>query len=195
MLPTERRTRLLELGAELREIEAKAGLTEAMRSAQEHCVAFDANSYWRRIKRDAYFSVQDSDLRNALINKCAQCDLEVGLLHEEELIQLRQVLEMTTAGAERLPWVSAAAVAVLVVAVGAGIAGVPGAIGGAVAGIFLGQGVIQGGKVRRLRAIKIAQANLDEEAKMQASTAKSNAPTFTSTEIESGHPDEVTNSA
>ena len=191
MSPKERRARLTELGAELRTLEAKAGLTERMREAQERYHGDSkeqSHFYWRPIIREAYFSVVDPELRSALINKCAQCDSELEGLRDDELLELRQALEAATLAVDHLPWRWAAVVAIVPVAVGTVIAGVAGAFGGAVAGIFLGQGVMHKGKVSRAVAVRRAQAELNE----QLSDTWNPPPTFTSSERHSDLPYTVT---
>jgi hypothetical protein len=84
-------------------------------------------------------------------------------------------------------WLTAAICGFMVVAAGQLAAGITGAIGGAVAGYFIGQGVVTTYKGWARRALETAGRDLDEE-RVDAARNTATSPMFSSEEEISGVP-------
>ena len=143
------------------ELEEKAGLAEEVEKAEggrffplgidgEECSSdeyfADEHDHFREHIREAYFSVQDADMRMELIAARRRVDAELAQQFEREASTAHQAVTRASKGAENLPWGLAALVSVACVSVGYVAFQLAGAIAGGLAGFFLGQGVIQSAK-------------------------------------------------
>lgn len=102
----------------------------------------DEYDHLRDKTRDAYFSVKDIALRKKLIATTRKWEHCQKRSIEEDIAAANRAVSIARAKAQRQPWSMAALLGVASVAVGYWLFGLVGAIGGALAGFFLGQGVI-----------------------------------------------------
>jgi hypothetical protein len=121
----------------------------------------DEHDYFRGKTRDAYFSVQDVELRERLI--AAQRKIEGHVLRsfEADIAAASHAVSIATAKTQDQPWTKAAVFAVGAVAVGYWVFGLVGAIAGAVGGFFLGQGVISEAKSKAIAEVNQATQELE----------------------------------
>lgn len=148
MTAAEKVERLKE---ELWALETKAGIRD---KAEE----YGMRGYGEREGyRELYFAVPDLELRKALISK--MLEVHRGLADEDA--EYRRDLQTRKEQARRamddLPWTTAGVLALLCVGVGSSIAGLTGAIGGAVLGLFLGQGTISNARKRLAETFREAE--------------------------------------
>lgn len=172
----ERSQELERLRNECRALEEEAGLSETMERAREGRFiplgAFgektspqeyfaDEHDHLRDRTRDAYFSVKGIELRKKLITAQRLIESRLRQSLEEEIIATNREASIAAAKVQRQPWGKAALFGIGAVALGYWVFGIVGAIGGAVAGFFLGQGVIA--KARNEASAELAQASHDLE--------------------------------
>lgn len=166
------------LGEELDALERQAGIHDQAERAREAPVfwfnpfdlthqqrAEEQDTHATRIRRkirDAYFSIADLDLRKRLISTDRKLH-EVWLRScDDDIGEAAQSVAKARAAADRQPWEMAALIAGVCVAVGYVGAGLPGAIGGAVVGFFLGQGTIANAKSKARQHLESAEDLLKE---------------------------------
>jgi hypothetical protein len=140
--------------------------------------------------RDLYFSISDPMIRRALmILERKEHDVMVkfwtrGVEEAEAIVEKAQART-------DIPfdmWLTAAICGFMVVAAGQFAAGLTGAIGGAVAGYFIGQGVVATYKGWARRALETARRDLDDE-RVDAAESTAAIPLFSDDEEISGVPD------
>ena len=156
-------------------LEERAGITKQVQKAEEgrfiplgidgeDCSSdeyfADEHDHFREHIRDAYFSVPDRELRMALIAARRRVDSELAQSFERDASAARHVEASAAQKAETRPWGLAAVLSLASVAVGYLIFQLPGAIAGAIAGYFLGNGVIQSARIRAASVHRSAQEDL-----------------------------------
>jgi hypothetical protein len=140
--------------------------------------------------RDLYFSVTDPVIRRALmIIERKEHDVMVEFWNRgvEEAEAIVEKAQARTDIPFRV-WLTAAICGFMVVAAGQLAAGLTGAIGGAVAGYFIGQGIVATYKGWARRALATARRDLDEE-RVDAAQNTAASPMFSNEEEISGVPD------
>jgi hypothetical protein len=169
---------------ELREVERRAGIgVEAeqlsYRGNYENCLAI----------RDLYFGVSDTALTCELIQKwCAYEQAIIDDLENDVSEAARRVERLKEDGGSKW-WVHAAVWGVILVALGAGLFGVYGAIGGALGGYFLGKGVVADGQRRHREELRDARQNLRLQRRDLREYRSDGRNWFTGSEAESGQPE------
>lgn len=171
---------LKRLQQECRDLEDEAGISIAMTRAREGRVIplgamgedaspdeyfADENDYFREKARDAYFSVQDLKLRKRLIAVQRKIDSHILRSFDAEIASAKHAASIATAKIHNQPWTKAAIFSVSAVAFGFWIFGLAGAIAGAVAGFFLGQGVISQAKSQAIAEVNQATEELTNAQK------------------------------
>jgi hypothetical protein len=164
---------LKKLGVELTELEKRAGIDKQVESAllgpmfpnleaspDEYFK--DVEYHARRKVRKLYFAVEDIGLRKVLIAKRRECDTAAEAHWQEIITQERKTLAAATRKADSLPWLQAGSYGVLFVALGSYFFHIYGAIGGALLGFFLGQGMIAQARTFNATAMREAQEQLDQ---------------------------------
>ena len=191
MVSFEESQELERLRNDLRALEDEGGLTAIMERAREGRFiplgAFgekttpqeyfaDEHDHLRDKTRDAYFPVENIELRKKLI--AAQREVESRLRRslEEKIVRVNREIAVATAKAQQQPWAKAALVGVGAVALGYWVFGIAGAIAGAVGGFFLGQGVIS--QARNEANGLLAQASGDLEQAQKDKTENSQMTDF-----------------
>jgi hypothetical protein len=191
---------LKKLGAELTELEKRAGIAEKVENAQLGPLFPDldqsSEEYFkeseylaRRRVRKLYFSLEDAGVRKDLIRKRRECDRAAESYWQSQVAEARQKVEAAQREANSLPWTQAGGVAVLCVAVGAYFFHIYGAIAGGLMGFFLAQGMLAHERSFRGDAERTARAELEEMLK----TTRENEATpdwFNASEERSGERDE-----
>jgi hypothetical protein len=109
--------------------------------------------------RAIYFAVPDIDLRKELIQAHVGFDSAIRNYNDAVVAKSKQFLIVARENAESgpIPWFVAGTVAVIVVAAGGAFFSEVGAIGGAVFGFFIGQGIIYSAKRNRIRGLRAAE--------------------------------------
>jgi hypothetical protein len=140
------------------DLEATAGITELIQKAQEgrlfplgidgqDCTSdeyfADEHDYFRKHLRDAYFSVSDPELRISLIAAYQRVESEIERSFKRDVLAARRAELLVVQNEDATPWWLASVFSVVSVAIGNLIFQTPGAIAGAIAGYFLGNGIIQ----------------------------------------------------
>jgi hypothetical protein len=149
---TELKQEMEELGALIGTLEAKAGIEEAVKHARETGAP-------EKLK-DAYFSVADTAIRQELIHTTGRldqlylekCDLDVVTAKDE----VSKAIEKS----QKQPWHLSITSSVGALIIGQWLLGFPGAIGGAVAGYFLGQWLLSSLKKENMMEIERAKHRL-----------------------------------
>lgn len=140
--------------------------------------------------RDLYFSVTDPVIRRSLmILERKEHDVMVQFWNRG-VEEAEAIVEKAQARTD-IPfhvWLTAAICGFMVVAAGQVAAGLTGAIGGAVAGYFIGQGIVATYKGWARRALETARRDLDDE-RVDAAKSTAGSPMFSSDEEISGVPD------
>jgi hypothetical protein len=165
---------LEKLGAELRALEERAAIADKVNDAQlgpkfpdldaAPLEYFDTTEdYARRKVRSLYFDVGEASLRKELIAKRRECDLAYTALVGRQLAQTQNGLAKAQQRMHSLPWLGAGCVAAACVAIGAQFFHLYGAIGGALLGFFVGQGMLASARTERAEAVRLAETDLDEE--------------------------------
>jgi hypothetical protein len=138
-----------ELSILISSLEARAGITEAVKQARE------AGAPDRL--RAAYYSVADAELKRQLITTTGKldrlylqkCDLDVSLAKEE----VSKAIEK----AKKQPWHLSVTSSIGAVIIGQWILGFFGAIAGAIGGFYLGQWLLASIKKENAREIEHAK--------------------------------------
>lgn len=187
----ERSQELERLRNACRAIEEEAGLSKTMERAREGRFfplgAFgektlsqeyfaDEYDHLRGKIRDAYFSVKDIELRKNLIAAQRIIESRLSQSLEAEFIAANREVSSATPKVQSQPWGQAALFGIGAVALGYWGYGIVGAIGGAIAGFFLGQGVIA--EARNEATAKLAQASYQLEQRQKEKFEHSLMPEF-----------------
>lgn len=188
-------------------LEEGAGITKKVQKAEdgrfiplgiggENCSSdeyfADEHDHFREQIRDAYFSVPDRELRMALIAARRRVDSELAQSFERDASAARRAEASTAQKAEIRPWGLAAVLSLASVAVGQLVFQLPGAIAGAIAGYFLGNGVIQSARIRVASVHRIAQEEL-QTALDNLARSKLHPECFTHDEQHNGERDDAFN--
>lgn len=175
-------TKLENLEAECSALEEEAEITAQMERAREGRLiplgAFgedttpdayfaDEFDHFRERARDAYFSVEDVDLRRKLITIRRRIDAHISRAFEADMEVARQTVSAARSKSLNQPWGAAGFWAVATVAVGYWAFDLVGAIGGAVLGFFSGQGVIANAKRAAQMEFEHAEKELEQLQKYQ----------------------------
>jgi len=164
---------LKKLGAELAELEKRAGLAEKVEDAQLGPMFpdvdaspeqyFKESEYFARMRvRNLYFALEDVGARKELIRKRRECDKAAESYRQDKVTTARQDLADAQRRANSLPWTWAGCLAAVCVAVGSYFFQLYGAIGGGLMGFFLAQGMLAGQRISKAEAVRDAQQELDE---------------------------------
>lgn len=179
----ERLQELERLRGECLALEEKAQLYQVMERAREGRFiplgAFgedaspkeyfaDEHDCLREKTRDAYFSVADLYARKALIEAQRKVESRIRQSLEEDVIEANKEVAVASSKTQRLPWGKAALLGVGAVAVGYWVFGMVGAISGAVASFFLGQGVIADARNEANAELAQASDNYEQAKKERA---------------------------
>jgi hypothetical protein len=162
------------LQAESLELERQAEIVKAMDRAREGRFMplygedvsseeyfADEHDHFRECARDTYFSVSDLELRKRLIATQRKIEAQILRCFEADVLKATQTLNAVKGRAGNEPWGIAAAISAGMVAIGFTLFGLPGAIGGAVAGFFVGQGTVAKAKREVATEISLAVESLD----------------------------------
>lgn len=198
--------RMLErdrLQSEIDALEIKSGLSEAMKRAREGRFIplgalgenvtpaeyfADEHDHLRSRTRDAYFSVADIEIRKKLIGADRRLESLTRRSLEEDVIAANRIVSAAAVTEKNQPWGKAALLGGALVAIGYWTFGTVGAIGGALVGFFLGQGLIAG--ARNNATAELAQASRQLEQARRCNAEHSLMPEFfTSSEEFSGERD------
>jgi hypothetical protein len=140
-----------------------------------------------RLLREAVFSVSNVGMRIRLIAK----EREIEELRRDLFVQLSHDADATLEEA-RIPrptwWIAAAVVGTMLVAVGYLFFGIPGALGGAVTGFFLGRYLEELSKADHNARIRRAE-NDQKEAKATKTEILNRPQIFSREEEKTGEPD------
>lgn len=171
---------------------ARAGRTPAPAALDEHATPqeYVADDYDRRraATRDAYFSVDDVQLRKQLILLAREIDGRHRLAAHAQAGQARRESAVAALKLGRRPWGKAALPGIALVAFGYWTAQAAGGIAGAVAAFFLGLGVIV--NARNNARLRLAQATRKLERAQREQAGYLLLPqVFNSTEEASGQRD------
>lgn len=165
------------------ELEAAAGLTQAMERAREGRFiplgAFgekvsseeyfaDQYDYFRKSARAAYFSVQDIELRKRLIAARRRADEDTRQSFDSDVAAASRAVLAAKTNARNQPWGKAAMLAVATVAAGYWFWDLVGALAGAVGGFFLGNGTLAQAKNEATAQLEQAMQELEQARKEQA---------------------------
>jgi hypothetical protein len=140
--------------------------------------------------RDRYFSVTDPVIRRALMIIERKEHAVMVEFWNRGVEEAEAIVEKAQSRTD-IPfsvWLTAAICGFIVVAAGQLAAGITGAIGGAVAGYFIGQGIVATYKGWARRALETARRDLDEE-RVDAAQNTAASPMFSKEEEISGVPD------
>ena len=181
------------------ELEKRAGIAESVADAKlgPFVPNFDATSeeyfdetedHARTKVRKIYFALVDVKLRRELIHARRQLHLAYEDLNHENLRASQENLERVKRGAEWVPWMFAAIMAIICVALGAKYFGLYGAIAGAVGGFFAGQGIAASKRREQADEIRDAESEV-AQARDGIREHQLTPHWFAATEEESGEPD------
>ena len=189
-------------------LEERAGIGEEMRRIRdiqpsylgiydiedpaENMAAFEAvnaatGSRKLRKLREVYFSVADLDLRKQLIaNQREQHKLTLEFFREEVAEAHRKLAEAQRSGANW--WIVASIPGLACIAAGYGLFGIPGALGGALVGLFAGRQTEHNAKRNRDEAVAAAEEILKDAERTVVEVSKQPA-TFSRSEERTGEAD------
>lgn len=140
------------------ELEAKAGITDKVEKAEsgrffplgsdgddfspDEYFA-DEHDYFRAHIRNAYFSIQDSRLRMELIaaRRLVESELEQSFEREANIARREEKSALLKEIINN--WSKATVISIMAVIAGYALFQIPGAIAGAIAGYFIGNGVLE----------------------------------------------------
>lgn len=163
-----------------------ANLTKA--SCEENQEVLDSEREAIRLHiRRAYLSVSDLSLRKKLIAKFREREALKARYFQQEVYDAHARLNALNTSTRQW-WLVAALCGAGLVGVGYVIFTIPGAIMGALAGLFLGRAMENADKHRRAVEVKQAEDDL-AEAKSNLDQVASQAATFSHNEEISGEPD------
>jgi hypothetical protein len=120
------------------------------------------HGHYRRKIRKVYLNVKDPEIRKQLIQKERKAEKLQAQSFEADVYKARSELNKIKETAGRNWHYTAAGTAALMVAGGYGLFNVPGAIGGAIVGYFLGRGIEENTRKDRERLIANAENNLQD---------------------------------
>ena len=164
-------------------LEEEAGISKAMERAREGRFIplgamgedaspdeyfADEHDHFHDKARDAYFSVQEVELRKKLIASQRKIDSHVMRSFEADIAAANHAISIATAKMQNQPWAKVAVFAVGAVAIGYWAFGLVGAIAGAVGGFFLGQGVISEAKSTAIIEFNQVTQELEDARKERA---------------------------
>jgi hypothetical protein len=168
--------KLTQLEDECLALEQHAGIAQAMERAYQGSLFplgagdgedpspdeyfADESDILRRRMRRAYFSVQDVDLRRKLIALRRKWDKHFLKSFDADVAKADDELREAKQRALSQPWGKSALCAVGAVAIGYWAFHIAGAVGGAVAGFFIGQGIVAKAKREAQAEIEGAENNL-----------------------------------
>ncbi len=172
-----------EQAQELERLEQQAGVSQTMKLTRagrdfppgalgEHATpqeyVADDYDYRRGKTRDAYFSIDDGQLRKQLVALSRKIDSCHRQSTDEQVNAAEHEVAIANSQVYRRPWGKAALLGLALVAFGYWASQVPGAVAGAVAAVFLGLGVIA--NARNNARLRLAQATrrLEQARKEQA---------------------------
>lgn len=192
---------LESLRRKLSELEQRAGIAKNVEDAklgpflpdpdwspEEYFL--ETENHARRKIRKLYFAVPDPELRKQLIATRRACEQEFLSNIRAGIAESRAELANAAARAEsRSPYVMAAVTAIVPVAAGALLFQLYGAIGGALVGLFLGQGTLARQRKKLAQLVQSVQAQLDVKLKDQKDESIKPA-WFNSSEERTGERDE-----
>lgn len=164
-------------------LEAEAGISQVMERAHEGRFMplgvtgeevsldeyfADQHDDFRERARDAYFSVQDVELRKKLIVARRNIDTHIMQSLKTKTLAANNEVSITMEKTKKEPWITAAIIAVCTVAIGYWVFALVGAIAGAIGGFFLGQGTLSETKKNveigfKKAAMELEQAQKDEK--------------------------------
>lgn len=177
MTPADYMVEIKRFAEHCEALEARADISQAMSRAREGRFIplgalgepassaeyfADEHDYLRSKTRDAYFSVQDLELRKQLIAAERAVDAEIEKSYAADMSEANQTLLLAQAAADKQPWRTAAVVALGAVALGNWFYGLVGAIAGAVGGFFLSQAIVHEAKVTTKAALSTAVAEIEQ---------------------------------
>lgn len=175
-------TRTLKLRTELEAIESQAGVRDKIAAFVE----YNGPSDFRRV----YFGVHDKSLRKALIAKFREQDEHGKNYLPSEIADAKEEIEAIRRGGAIFPWKIPSLLACVAVWLGYSIWAMPGALAGAVVGLFLGQAEVSRHKYNYAETVRSAEQALSELEKELQRDRAWNSETFHATEEESGSEDE-----
>ena len=161
-------------------LEEQTGISKAMERAREGrfiplgALGEDVSSeeyfadeydHLRQRTRDAYFSVEDVELRRKLIAARRAVESNIRQTLEEEIIAANRNIADAAAKVQHLPWNLVALLAIAIVVVGYWKFEIIGAIAGVAASFFLGQGVIERARNRATSVLAEAHNDLAQAKK------------------------------
>lgn len=125
----------------------------------------DQHDHIRGEIRALYFSVPDIENRKALISLDSELESARRRILAQGVVDARLELAAMEKKQANPPWVAAGVIGCIAVLIGTLVAGIPGAIGGAILSYFWGKGMISSAATDAQAAIKVAESFLrDAEA-------------------------------
>lgn len=194
-----------ELAAEIEELEVRAGIQAQADRAREPGMPLHIGDFapfgseeariqmqeeeyshdnYRRKIRKIYLNIKDLEIRKQLIQKERKAGKLQAQWFEAEVYKARQELNKIKESAGKNWYYMAAGTAILAIAGGYGVFNIPGAIGGALVGYFLGRGIEENARKDRERSITNAENNVQDLEKTWQSVK--NRPEIFSWEEEMG---------
>jgi hypothetical protein len=167
-------------------LESQAGITQAMERAREGRFIplgamgdeaspeeyfADEHDHLRDKTRDAYFSVANEALRKQLIATQRNIEKEGRRSLEADVVAANHAVGTAKAKLMQQPWSTAALVAAGTVGIGYWLFSIAGAIAGAVAGFFLGQGIVAAARRSANAELEQAMQELEQARKAQSENA------------------------
>lgn len=155
---SEKELELEQLQNEALALEARENITAAIDRAMEgsfiplgigadedvspsEYFAYERDHYTEHT-RNAYFSIQDVETRKKLIKILRRIEKIHNLSFEDDIAEAKNEANAAKARVAKQPWIMAAFSAGGIVALGYSLFKMQGAIGGAIVGFFVGQGII-----------------------------------------------------
>lgn len=120
----------------------------------------------RRKLREAYFAVPDVEQRKTLIMARRMPRRLVCDVLQNELNAVRHQLQAAKHTAHGKPWMMGAAASIGMVLLGAALAGLYGALAGAVGGFFVGKWLVDDSHKKLARKLKVVQQDADSLANL-----------------------------
>jgi len=145
-------------------------------------------SYRRMSIRRLFFGVADRKLRQRLISLARELQELMPLAIEEDGAETTRELQASERKAVTGSWGLAAVIAGASVALGQLVFALPGAIGGALVGYFLGRGYVEASKAKAAADVQWAKARL-EEIRRHGEVLPQKPALFSKSEAESGEED------
>jgi len=120
----------------------------------------------RRRLREVYFAVPDVEQRKVLIMARRMPRRLVCDVLQNELNAVRHQLQTAKHTAQGKPWMIGAAVSIGMVLLGGALAGLYGALAGAVGGFFVGKWLVDDSHKKLMRKLKLVQQDADSLANL-----------------------------